>query len=249
MIPKTIHFIWIGPNQKNRLIQKCINSWYKLHPNWIIKEWSNKDFTFDDCVFVKIAYKNKNWAYLSDYYRMKVLWLYGGIYLDTDMLLIKPLDLLLNSENIWGYETENIISCGIIGSKKENSFINSILKYYQALDQNNWNKNTIPEIVTKIALKNPYDPLNIYPIEFFYPYPAECRLKEININYKKYITSNTIGIHLWEYSWSYFSRYQLFLKDKKVIKAMLAFMKESITKKNTFKPSELMKTVRIILRR
>jgi hypothetical protein len=249
MIPKTIHFIWFGKNKKSRVIKKCIKSWHKLHPDWTIKEWTEYHFLFKSCDFVKEAYRQKNWAYLSDYYRLKILYMEGGIYLDTDMLLIKPLDSLLNCNNFWGFEAEKVVSCGIIGSVKNHFFIKTIMDYYHMLETHEWNKNTIPEIVSIFYNFDPNPDIVVYPIEYFYPYPAENRLNEININYKPYITTNTIGIHLWEFSWSYFGRYQLFLRKKEFKKAMLCFIKEVFTKRRTLKPSELMKTVRIILRK
>ena len=247
MIPKIIHFIWLGPRKKNRLIKKCMHSWCKLHPNWEIVEWNNQHFHFNECTFVKMAYKDKNWAYLSDYYRLNTLNLHGGIYLDTDMLVIKPLDKLLNNSFFCGYETENMLSCGIIGAEKGHNFTQNILNYYNLLDTANWHKESIPRIFTKVYSGVEKDDIKIYPIDYFYPYPAESRLNEININYKKYITPNTMAIHMWEYSWSFYSRYQLFLKDKLFMKALLSFVKEAFTESKTFKWKEFSKTLFILL--
>jgi len=249
MIPKKIHFIWLGPNKRNNLIEKCIASWYTFHPDWEIIEWTDSDFNYDDCEFVKVAFENKNWAYLSDYYRLKLLYLHGGIYLDTDMLLIKPLEPLLSNEIFWGYEEEHIVSCGIIGTEKGNSFIKSILDYYNSLTAETWQIHTIPQIVTQLYDTGSFKNVTIYPRDFFYPYPAESRLKELTINYKRHITPNTIGIHMWEFSWSYFSRYQLFLKNRQLLNAVLCFVKEAFTSRKTFRWKELKKTFRIILRR
>lgn len=247
MIPKKIHYIWFGPNKKSKLMQKCITSWHQLHPNWEIIEWNNSNFDFNECDFVKAAYENKNWTFLADYYELKILFLHGGIYLDTDMLLIKPLDQLLNNKMFWGYEAEKVISCGIIGCENNNKFIESILHYYEKLDYNNWNKNSMPKNVNEIFNSGNFSDITFYPIDFFYPYPLESRLNELNVNYKKYITENTLGIHMWEFSWSYFSWYQLFLRDKHFFKAFLCFFKEAFTKSETLKWKELKKTVKIIL--
>ena len=74
-----------------------MHSWRKLHPNWEIVEWNNQHFHFNECTFVKMAYKDKNWAYLSDYYRLNTLNLHGGIYLDTDMLIVKNFEDIFKS--------------------------------------------------------------------------------------------------------------------------------------------------------
>lgn len=248
MIPKKIHYIWLGSNKKNKLIQKCIASWYQLHPNWEIIEWRDDNFTFEECDFVKLAYKNRKWAYLSDYYRLQILFLNGGIYLDTDMLSVKPLDNLPISEIFLGYETEGILNCSIMGAQKNNVFINSILEHYNKLDSNNWQKNTIPEIVTKLNKDGDYNNLTIYPVDYFYPYPFSNRVCEYNINYKKHITPNTYCVHLWEYSWSEFSKYQLLLIRRSYLKAMFHFFLEAFMKSKTFKWNELKKTLNILLK-
>ena len=94
IIPKKIHYIWFGGNPKTELILKCIESWKKYMPDYEIIEWNESNFTFDNA-YAKEAYENKKYAFVSDYARLKVVYEYGGIYLDTDVELVKSLQPLL----------------------------------------------------------------------------------------------------------------------------------------------------------
>lgn len=95
MIPKIIHYIWFGKAKKSKVILDCIASWRIHLPEYEIKEWNELNTTFD-CFYTKQAYLNKGWAFLSDYLRLKCIYEYGGIYLDTDMQVIKSFNPLLN---------------------------------------------------------------------------------------------------------------------------------------------------------
>ena len=98
MIPKIIHYCWFGKNKKPKLVRDCIKSWKSLHPDYEIIEWNEKTFPIDN-EFLQYMYKNKKWAFVSDYARLKILYEYGGYYLDTDMILVKRLDSLEIDEN------------------------------------------------------------------------------------------------------------------------------------------------------
>ena len=91
MIPKIIHYCWFGRNSKSKIILKCIESWRKFMPDYEIIEWNEDNFNVKQNEYVKSAYNNKKWAFVSDYARMKVLYQYGGIYFDTDVELLKPI--------------------------------------------------------------------------------------------------------------------------------------------------------------
>ena len=99
MIPKKIHYCWFGGNKKSKLILECIKSWKRYFPDYEIIEWNEGNFDIHQCDYVEQAYKQKKWAYVSDYARMKILDLYGGIYFDTDVEVIKrfPEELRVHS--------------------------------------------------------------------------------------------------------------------------------------------------------
>ena len=92
MIPKILHYIWFGNGEKTPLTKKCMESWKTFMPDFEIKVWDENIFNpYESCTYVKQAYEVKKWAFVSDYVRLKALYEYGGIYLDTDMELLKPI--------------------------------------------------------------------------------------------------------------------------------------------------------------
>lgn len=96
MIPKRIHYIWLSGEEKPELIRKCLRSWEKMAPDFEIREWSSGDFSFETMpAFVREAYREGKWAFVSDYLRLYLLFRHGGVYLDSDVFLKKPLDTFL----------------------------------------------------------------------------------------------------------------------------------------------------------
>lgn len=113
-IPKIIHYCWFGGNSKSKTIKKCMKSWQIICPDYQIIEWNEDNFDINCCDYVMDAYKLKKWAFVSDYARHKVLFEYGGVYLDTDVELIKPIDDLLNTP-FMGIENNSLqINTGLI---------------------------------------------------------------------------------------------------------------------------------------
>ena len=101
MIPKKIHYCWFGRAAKPRLAEKCIKSWKKYCPDYEIIEWNEDNFDVNLNPYTKMCYTQKKYAFLSDYIRLLIVYRHGGIYLDTDVEIIKsfvkfPLDLLKN---------------------------------------------------------------------------------------------------------------------------------------------------------
>ncbi len=92
MIPKIIHYCWFGGNPLNDKAQKCLDSWKKFFPNYEIIEWNEKNFNINITQFTKDAYDDKNYAFVSDYVRFWAIFHYGGLYFDTDVEIIKPMD-------------------------------------------------------------------------------------------------------------------------------------------------------------
>ena len=94
---KYIHYCWFGDKPLPKLAKKCIESWKKYLPDYELKEWNESNSNVEECPFIKEAYENKKWAFVADYVRTKAMYEYGGIYFDTDMEIIKPIDELLDS--------------------------------------------------------------------------------------------------------------------------------------------------------
>lgn len=146
MIPKIIHYVWVGNNPKPKDIKKCMKTWKKHLKDYKIIEWNESNFDISSHPFVKKAYEAKKWAYVSDYIRMYAIYNYGGIYLDTDVLVLENFDKFLNNKVFVGFERENYPFTAVFGAEKNNKFIKKLLDYYDNLDAYNFdfeNNNTI----------------------------------------------------------------------------------------------------------
>lgn len=210
MIPKKLHYVWLGNNSKPNLMDICINSWREKLPDYEIIEWNENNLNFYEEIeknpFLKECYKRKLWAFLSDYFRMKVLYENGGVYLDTDMQIVKRLDNFLNDDFFIGMEKIGVISAGIIGVVPHHPLVKEILDFYE---ERIWTEPiyTIPDIITKVLTeKYKFDfsegiteianeKIKLYPPQYFYPYYFTEEF-----HYSK-ITSDTYGIHWWGKSW------------------------------------------------
>lgn len=172
MIPKIIHCIWLSGDAKNKTYQECIETWKKVMPDYEIKEWSLKNLPKDvlEFTFVKEAIKERKWAYAADYIRLYVLYEYGGIYLDMDVIVYKPFDCFLNygafsciefyPEDF--YKTMNKkeplglgIEAAVIGSKKGHPWIKDMMAYYEGQhfinDPKYYENFIMPRVVTNIS--------------------------------------------------------------------------------------------------
>lgn len=105
MIPKIIHYCWFGRGPLPELAQKCIASWKKYLPDYEIKEWNEDNFDVNIIPYTAEAYKAKKYAFVSDYARFWILYKYGGIYFDTDVEVIRPIDDIVERGNFMGFET------------------------------------------------------------------------------------------------------------------------------------------------
>ena len=201
MIEKIIHYCWFGNQEKDATIINCIDSWKKHLPDYKIIEWNESNSHFTG-VFSQQALKHKKWAFLSDYVRLKVLYEYGGIYMDTDMLVIKPFDFLLQHKCFLGYQSNSQINGSIIGCVKGNNFIKACFDRYESMefDEMRLMSMAIPVIITDVFEKFPVKhDVEIYPYTYFYPYLFEESLT--GKNYLETVKPETYAIHLWNASW------------------------------------------------
>lgn len=209
MIPKTIHYCWFGNGEKNKTIQKCINSWKKKCPDYKIIEWNESTFDVNCHPFVKAAYEDKNWAFVSDYVRLYALKRFGGVYVDTDVQLLKGIDKFLNHKMFTGFENSKNVNTGLIfGAEKECDFLKRLLQEYDNIvyvpnSVDFHMKNTNTERTTKLLIKkgleqnNQFqvvDDIAIYPSDFFCPLDVNTFLL--------HKTKNTVSIHWYEGSWT-----------------------------------------------
>lgn len=114
LLPKTIHYCWFGNNEKPKLFYKCYKSWKRFCPDYEIIEWNESNIDISSCpLYVQQAFEEKKWAFVTDYIRLKIIYENGGIYLDTDVELLKPLDDLLVYNAYFGFEDEKHINTGL----------------------------------------------------------------------------------------------------------------------------------------
>lgn len=181
MIPKVIHYAWLGRGEKSDLIKHCIESWKKLLPDYEIKEWNEDNFNLDYNKFTRQSYDAKKYAFTSDVIRLYALYTEGGIYMDTDVEVFKPLDEFLNEPAFTGFEQPYYPVCATMGAEKGNPLIKEMLDYYNDKEfviKENWHDyitNTV--IISDILGQKGIDRskneiqkienITIYPREYF----------------------------------------------------------------------------------
>lgn len=231
MIEKKIHYIWFG-GEKPVKVKNLIESWKKKLPDYELIEWNENNIDIskemEENKFFRECYNRKLWAFASDYIRVKVMYEHGGIYLDTDMEILKSLDSLLNDNFFIGKEDESTISFGIVGAKKNHNFFKRMLEFYQ---EEVWSSNLY--IVTSIAsyicneYKDELKDIKIYDSEYFYPYTQDEELTA------QHIKDNTYAIHHWGKSWKknpgiYFLKYKHIKSPLKEIKIFCKLVRNYI---------------------
>mgnify|MGYP000442234247 CR=1 FL=1 len=207
MIPKVFHYCWFGPKKIGKIEADCIASWQEIHPDFEIKKWDETNCDMD-IPFVKEAYRNKKWAFVADYFRFRILEKVGGIYMDTDMLLLKRLDHLLNFKGFIGFEDNIHVSAGIIGSERRNSVIKDLNQYYKSLKFNTESplviNSSLNFIFEKLGLVNynveqEIGGFKMFASNVFYPLTFEDSKK--GVEYHSEIQQESLAVHLWNHSW------------------------------------------------
>lgn len=209
-IPKVIHYCWFGGNKKSSLIEKCIASWKHNCPSYEIKEWNETNFDISCCDYVKEAYQARKWAFVSDYARLWIVYHEGGIYLDTDVEIVKSLDNLLSYSLFLASEDDYNINTGIgFGAVKENKVIESLIESYRDIyfvtnhgEYDETPCTTRNTVTVESILGNVHDILNkidvngtvILSKEYFCPFNHITG--DLNISSDK-----TYGIHWFNASW------------------------------------------------
>jgi mannosyltransferase OCH1-like enzyme len=206
MIPKKIHYCWFGPNPLPESVVRCLKTWREQLPDYDMYLWNEENSPMQE-TFVRQAYSAKKYAFVSDYVRFWALDQYGGIYLDTDMFVLKSFNDLLKNDIFFGWETDQKtnLSCGIIGTIPRHPFIRNIIRHYKGLD---FSIGSIPGLVIPRIVSECYnnfeqkEEITLFPFDYFYPFPYEE--KEAVHRFMKYRTENTYAIHLWNVSWGTF---------------------------------------------
>lgn len=207
MIPKKIHYCWFGRGEMPELAKKCIESWKKYLPDYEIKEWNEDNFDMEMYPYVKEAYKCRKYAFVTDVVRLYALYTEGGIYMDTDVEVLKPLDRFLTHVAFSGFEDDENIPTGIMAAEKGSKWAKENLEYYNnrhfikedgSYDVTT-NVTTITNYMLQFGLKqnNTYQDfpglITFYPKDYFCP--------KSHIDEKLYLTKNSYTIHHFSGSW------------------------------------------------
>lgn len=206
-IPKILHYCWFGGKPKPPLAEKCIRSWKKYCPDYEIREWNESNFDLEQVpVYVRQAYEAGRWAFVTDYVRLRALTEVGGVYLDTDVEIIRPLDPFLNHEAFAGFEHLERVQTGVLACRKGFALFQEFLSYYDTAvfrrPDGSMDTTTNVEIFTALCRKRGLvfdgtfqivDGLAVYPREVFCPVDYDTmRLKK---------TRKTVTIHWFSGSW------------------------------------------------
>lgn len=218
-IPKVIHYCWFGKGKMPPIAEKCIKSWKKYCPDYEIICWNEDNFDISRNKYAKEAYDAKKWAFVSDYVRLKVLYDEGGIYMDTDVELIKPLDDLIEKGGYMGFDDNGVISTGLgFACEKGNELVGILLADYDDISfvrpDGSYDITPCPDRNTKTMVKLGFD-VNVKDQTFMgihmLPEDYLCPMKYYTG--KKVITENTYSIHHFCASWtSKTAKRTLFLK-------------------------------------
>lgn len=208
-IPKIIHYCWFGRNEKPALIKKCLKSWKKYCPDYEIIEWNEDNFDVNSIRFCKQAYQAKKWAFVTDYVRLKVLSEMGGIYMDTDVELLKSLDSFLDFQCFLGFQHEHYVSTGlVIGAQPGDEFIAQNAGIYEDMefmDETDSHKLVVcQEYTTKLLQERGLvipdtgeiqrlGDIVVFPPEYFCPYDHRTGIMNR--------TEHTVAIHHFASSW------------------------------------------------
>lgn len=206
MIPKIIHYCWFGRGEMPPLAIKCLESWKRHLPEFEIMRWDEENFDIDRYSYVREAYDNRRFAFVTDVVRLYALYNYGGVYMDTDVEVLKPIDSILNYEGVSGFETDTQIPTGLMASVPKHPMIGELLAEYNDIhfchSTGSVDLTTNVERITRSFLKyglklnNSKQTINdftLLPKDFLCPKSYE--------DGKIHLTENTLTIHHFAGSW------------------------------------------------
>ena len=207
MIPKKIHYCWFGRNPKPKLTEKCIKSWQKYCPDYEIIEWYDDNFDVASAPeYVRQAYEAKKWAFVSDYVRLRAMVEQGGVYMDTDVELVKPLAPYLKHQAFGGFESRESVCTAVMACEQGFPLFREFLSHYDGISflnaDGSLNVTTNVATVTGILLEHglvqngefqTVAGLTLYPSQVFSPVNFESAQLQR--------TRKTVAIHWFSGSW------------------------------------------------
>lgn len=209
MIPKIIHYCWFGDNEPPEVVDKCIASWKEFMPDYEIKKWDEANYDVNKIPFTEDAYLYRNFAFVSDYARWDILYNNGGVYFDTDVLLLKDITPLVEKGNFGASNIGGQFASGLVLAlepgvniakemmglyentsftyhRGQPNFVNCVRRETELLVEKYDFKNDTANVQTVAEM-------NVYPKEYFSPYNPKTGETDI--------TDNTYAIHQYTGTW------------------------------------------------
>ena len=207
-IPKVIHYCWFGKGKMPPIVEKCVKSWKKYCPDYEIICWNEDNFDLTQNRYMREAYEAGKWAFVSDFVRLKVVHDHGGIYLDTDVEIIKPIDPLLAYSGYMGFDEKSLVCTGLgFGAEAGNEIIGEFLRDYDELPfvlaDGSYDLTPCPDRNTAALKRLGMDTGNTDQVFMgmkFLPREYLCPMEYYTG--KKTITKNTYSIHHYCASWT-----------------------------------------------
>ena len=203
VIPKKIHYCWFGRGKKPKLAKKCIASWKKYCPDYEIIEWNEDNFDINLNGYTKMCYEQKKYAFLTDYIRLLVVAEHGGIYFDTDVEVVRPIDELLDNSAFFCFENEKYVATGLgFGAEKRNPLIEEMSRAYSSLLDGQQGTIGCPILNTEALIKyglqlngqvQKIQGAKIFSKEYFNPFDS--------VTGELHKTENTYSVHWYSASW------------------------------------------------
>lgn len=248
MIPKTIHYCWFGRNPLPKDARKCIESWRKFFPDHEIKEWNEDNFDVSCNKYVEEAYRQKKYAFVSDYARFKVLHEYGGLYFDTDVEVIRPMDRMIAAGPFMGFEkslaTNGHGQGGGLGvapglgmaAEAGMPWLKSIIDYYDSIAFDISEGTIVYHTTRLLTAEGLKDENRVQHVAGFTIYPDDylCPMDSTTGIVTK--TDNTVSIHHYSCSWM----------DHDTLSFRLHLLKNRLIK--IFGPKTIMHVARLLKR-
>jgi mannosyltransferase OCH1-like enzyme len=207
MIPKLIHYCWLSDDPYPDKTVECLESWKRYLCGYEFRKWDTKNFDINTVPWVKEAFETGKYAFASDYIRFYALYNYGGIYLDTDVEMLKCFDPLLSSKSFMGFEYISIPEAAVIGTESKVTWIKTCLDYYTNKSfyyLNKTGKAVAVPIMIRAVLERYYrqsffdnsqiqhfDNLDLYPCQYFSP--KNPYKNKIDISDNTYCIHHSVG--------------------------------------------------------
>ena len=206
MIPKKIHYCWFSNDPIPKVIQHCLDSWNAELAGYEIVLWNLQNFEAD-CVFAEKAIAENKWAFLTDYARFKIIHEEGGIFLDSDVLMVKSFDDLLEYNSFWGQADNGLVEPVVFGAEKGNELVKECLACYKTYNLSD-GFIEVPKVIAPIFIQHGVElsacgvqyaeHATVFPFDYFCPMPFEKADSKDPLSFK---TNNTYAIHLWNAAW------------------------------------------------